>query len=231
MWLSYRCIQIDREIRDELPFGPDRYDKGYIKRHVSSKQLPICLLYQQQQKCPLLKIRCPAESKSKNVDFFGGSKKNFGRNMPISDVRYAMKSPFVCDQGRLGPNSGRRCIHNFFSWYIPYAPWVTHTLGPKMNRVSGRFIEKPLGSVVTIDLLVKHPRSFSAIGVDWKIRFRDLTVPTHWVGFCRAFTKRKRCLLYEIWGVTTWHHEKSYEGSAALSWDLACPDRTRKGFS
>ena len=50
-----------------------------------------------------------------NVDFIGGSKKNFGRNVSIFDVRYAMKSPFTCDQDGLGPSSRRRCLHNFFA--------------------------------------------------------------------------------------------------------------------
>ena len=56
-----------------------------------------------------------------NVDFIGGSKKkNFGRNVSISDVRYAMKSPFTCDHLGLGPSSRRRCLHNFFAWSRPY---------------------------------------------------------------------------------------------------------------
>ena len=54
-----------------------------------------------------------------NVDFLEGAwrikKKNFGRNVSIFDVRYAMKSPFTCDHVRLGPSSRRRCLHNFFA--------------------------------------------------------------------------------------------------------------------
>ena len=52
-----------------------------------------------------------------NVDFIGGSKKKLWTcNLSISDVRYAMKSPFTCDQVRLGPSSRRHCLHNFFAW-------------------------------------------------------------------------------------------------------------------
>ena len=62
----------------------------------------------------LFKSRCLAERR-----LFGGDsgdlKKNFGRNVSISDVRYAMKSPFTCDQDGLGPSSRRRCLPNFFA--------------------------------------------------------------------------------------------------------------------
>ena len=115
-----------------------------------------------------------------------------GANEPIFDVRYELKSPIACDQGGSGPNSRRRCLHNFFAWSIPYAPCGHrgHTLGSKFNRVAGRVIKNPLESV-TIDLLMKCSQSFSANGVDWKFRFRDPTVLTHWEGFCRVFTTRK----------------------------------------
>ena len=90
---------------------------------------------------------------------------------------------------------------------------VGHTLGSKIDRVAEWVIQNPLVSVI-IDLLMKFLRSFSAISVDWKFGFRDPTVATHLVGFCRVFTTRK-----------------SYEDSVALSWDLAQVDQTRKGFS
>ena len=71
---------------------------------------------------------CPTERR-----LFGGSsgdlKKNFGRNVSISDVRYAIKSPFTCDHLGLGPSSRRRCLPNFFALSKPYkslrvwAPW------------------------------------------------------------------------------------------------------------
>ena len=34
--------------------------------------------------------------------------------MPIADVRYALKSPWLCDEFELGPSSRRRCLKSFF---------------------------------------------------------------------------------------------------------------------
>ena len=52
------------------------------------------------------KCMVPRYDMSESVDFFGGSiKKTLDVNVSISDVRYAMKSPFTCDQVRLGPSS------------------------------------------------------------------------------------------------------------------------------
>ena len=64
--------------------------------------------------------------------FLGDLQKNFGRNEPISDVRYALESPFMCDQDRLGPSSRRRCstCHNSGNtggWPGAYPPGVQRT--------------------------------------------------------------------------------------------------------
>ena len=55
-----------------------------------------------------------------NCRLFRGSFDNLlkkhGRSVPISGVRYALKSPWACDQDGLGPSSRRRSLSSFFAW-------------------------------------------------------------------------------------------------------------------
>ena len=96
----------------------------------------------------------------------GVTKSKIRGNEPIFYIQDALKSPIAiaCDQGGLGPSARRRFLDNFFR-LIYTLRTVGHTLGSKIDRVTGLVIEILFVSVI-IDLLLKCSQNFSAIGVN-----------------------------------------------------------------
>ena len=82
----------------------------------------------------------------------------------ISDVRYALESPWPCDELELGPSSRRRCLLSFLRAENPTCATKPY-LGSKINRAAGRVIKNPLVSV-TIDVLMMRIPSCRANGSD-----------------------------------------------------------------
>ena len=85
--------------------------------------------------------------------------------MLISNVKYALESPWPCDGLGLGPSSWRRCLLSFLCVVKTLQNPTKPYLKSKISRVNGRVIGNPLVSV-TIDLLMKCSPRFIASGSD-----------------------------------------------------------------